>query len=292
MKKFVILKPNCHELANHLWNYLSIYAYGLETNTPVQNPSFFEWHTYFSLIQKESLLTKIFSSVPALGSVWRAAGALYGSFLVRARASCVLLTLSLITYLPPTTRSTVKPSTCDTTYFIGWLFRNPLGLGRHRNRLVTAFIPKESVLSEIANALAPFSGKHLIGIHLRQKPFKGFEDEPFTVPAARVRAIVDEYVREKKLDTKDVALIIVSDEEINLDVCKGYAARQSHGDTVTNLFLLSRCSVVIGTNSSFSNLAAWFGNVPHIVESHEPLDWEYYKDATTYFDNTYATFAF
>lgn len=216
---------------------------------------------------------------------------LYGSFLVRARASCVLLTLSSFVYLPPTLRSSIKPSTCDTTYFIGWLFRNPLGLERYRDKLITAFAPKENVLNTLKKILSPFSGKQLIGIHLRQKPFKGFEDEHFIVPAVRVRTLVDEYVREKKLDTGDVALVIISDVEINPDTFKSYATHRSRGDTVSNLFLLSQCSVVIGTNSSFSNLAAWFGNVPHIVESHEPLDWEYYRNAMTYFDNKYATFA-
>src|SRR3989344_30501 len=260
-KKYIIIKPNCRELANHLWNYISIYAYGLETGAPVYNPSFFEWHRYFNLSGGKLRIPKIFLS-------------LYGSYLVRMRASCVLLTISEVTYLPPTRPLVVRKSPCDTTYFIGWLFRNPLGLEKYRSEIVSAFAPKKHILKKIEDALAPFRGKKLIGIHLRQQPYKGFEDGSFLVPPARVRAIVDEYLREQKLTIEDVELITVSDEY-----------------DVTNLFLLSRCSVVIGTNSTFSNLAAWFGNIPHIVTTNDPVNWEYYRDKATYFENKYATFA-
>jgi len=164
---------------------------------------------------------------------------------------------------------------CDTTYFIGWLFRNPVGLERYRNEIVSAFLPKKKILKKIENVLATLRGKRLIGIHLRQQPYKGFDDGSFLVSPARVRAIVDEYLHEKKLDAKEVAFVTVSDKY-----------------DVTNLFLLSKCSVVIGSNSTFSNLAAWFGDVPHIVQSNEPVDWEYYRKVTTYFENKYATFAF
>lgn len=291
MKKFIIIQPNCRELANHLWNYLSVYAYGLETGTPVQNPSFVEWHLYFDLVKNEPVMTRMFSYFPALARVWRAFLDLYGSYLIRVRQSCVMLTLSAITYLPPT-RLMTNTAVCDATYFIGWLFRNPLGLERYRDKLVTAFTPREPILKKMGCMLAPFSGKHLIGIQLRQKSFNGFKDEHFIVSPARIRIIVDEYLREKKLSAKDVALFIVSDEDVHPSVFEGFTTRVHCGNTVPNLFMLAKCNVVIGTNSTTSNLAAWFGNIPHIVESNKPMDWDYYRNEETYFENKYATFAF
>lgn len=250
MKKYVILKPNCRELANHMWNYISIYAYGIETGARVYNPSF-----------SASFIVKIFLS-------------LYGSFLVRMRSACTLLTISEVMYLPPTKPLVASKNQCDTTYFIGWLFRNPLGLEKYRDEIVSAFQPKESVLKKIEKTLSPLKEKRLIGVHLRQQSYPGFEDGSFLVSPARVRRIVDEYLREKKLNAEEVALVTVSDKY-----------------DMTNLFLLSKCSVIIGTNSTFSNLAAWFGNVPHIVTTNEPIDWEYYRNRQAYFENKYATFA-
>ena len=50
--------------------------------------------------------------------------------------------------------------------------------------------------------------------------------------------------------------------------------------------------MVIGTNSTFGNVAAWLGDVPHVVTINEPIDWQYYRGKTAYFENKYATFAF
>lgn len=260
MKTYRIVKPNCKELANHLWNYLSIYAYSLETGARVQNPAFFEWHRYFNLNAGRVRIGKTLLS-------------LYGSYLIRARARCVRLTLGITTYLPPT-KPLAGYDECETTYFVGWHFRNPVGLEKYRDTLTATFTPRDAVLKQIDDTLAPLRGKKLIGVHLRQQPYKGFPDGRFLVPPTRVHHIVDEYLREKKLSAKEVALVTVTDN-----------------DNVTNLFLLSKCSVVIGTNSTFSNLAAWFGNIPHIVATDEPIDWEYYRNQQAYFENKYATFA-
>jgi hypothetical protein len=291
MRKYVIIKPNCRELANHLWNYVSIYAYGIETGARVHNPSFVEWHRYFNLHTTESFLTRMAARFPAFHGVWKTMGVLYGSYLIRACARCVRLTLGITMYLPPTRPIVTRGGACETTYFIGWHFRNPVGLERYRDALVSAFMPSESVLKEIENALASFRGKQLIGVHLRQRPYPGFEDGDFLVSPSRVRRIIDECLREKKWETKNVALVIVSDKDVDLTAFEGFTTHIRCGNDVPALFLLSKCRVVIGTNSTFANLAAWFGNVPHIVETNEPVDWEYYRDPTTYFENKYATLA-
>lgn len=291
MKKYVIIKPNCRELANHLWNYLSIYAYGMETGTRVFNPSFFEWHQYFNLNKKESFMTKTASLFPALKGLWGAINVLYGSYLIRARASCVRLTLGITLYLPPTRSLVTSGDVCETMYFIGWHFRNPAGLEQHRDALIAAFMPKERVLKKIEDALAPLKGKRLIGVHLRQQPYNGFPDGDFLIPVSRVRRIIDEYLREKNLNVKGVALVIVSDANIDPTAFEGFVTHVHCGNDAPSLFLLSRCSIVIGSNSTFSNLAAWFGNVPHLVTTNEPIDWGYYRNPATYFENKYATLA-
>lgn len=289
--KYLVIKPNCRELANHVWNYLSVYAYGLETKASVQNPSFIEWHRYFTLVQKELFLTRMIALLPLLHGIWKAACKLYGSYLIRFCARCVRLTLGITMYLPPTRQLLGPPQECATTYFIGWHFRNPVGLEKYRDTLTAAFKPRETVLKKIKDALAPLRGKRFIGVHLRQQPYRGFENGRFLVPPARVRRIIDEYLREKKLDANDVALVIVSDKHVNLAAFSGFTTHVQYGNDVSSLFLLSKCDAVIGTNSTFSNLAAWFGNIPHLVTTNEPMDWEYYREPTHYFENKYATFA-
>lgn len=272
MKTIIITKPGCRELANHLWNYISVYAYALEIGARVVNPSFSKWHQYFSL--ESSFLERF----------WNVFDTLYGSYVVRAHKECTLLAVNEIVHLPP-------KKACDTTYCIGWFFRNPLGLERYRSEIVSIFQPKKGILKKIADALAPLTGKKLIGVHLRQQPYKGFLAGDSLTSPERVRQIVDEYMHEKKLRTNEVALVIVSDKEVSLFSFAGFTTHISRADEVTNLFLLSKCSVVIGTNSTSSNLSAWFGNIPHLVTTNEAMNWAYYRDKTTYFENKYATFA-
>ncbi len=264
MKRIVITKPGCRELANHLWNYISVYAYALETGARVVNPSFSKWHRYFSL--GNSFLERF----------WSLFDTLYGSYVVRAHKECTLLAVNEIVHLPP-------KKACDMTYCIGWFFRNPRGLERYRKEIVSAFTPKASVVKKIEVVLSPYAGTTLLGIRLRE--------EPFRVSPKRVRTVIDEYLREKGLDAKNVALIVVSDTPVDPTAFTGFTTHISTADEVTNLFLLSRCSVVIGTNSTFSNLSAWFGDAPHLVTTNEPIDWEYYRHKTAYFENKYATFA-
>lgn len=291
MKKLVIIKPNCREPANHLWNYLSIYAYGIETGARVCNPAFIAWHRYFTLDRSESFMMRTVARLPILHSAWRLLCALCGSYLVRVRASCVRLTLGIITYLPPTRPLIARDTGCETTYFIGWHFRNPAGLERHRDALCAAFTPRENICVEIEKILAPLRGKTLVGVHLRGRPFPGFANGDFLVSSIRVRRIVGEYLRGKKSDEANVALVVVSDTPVDPDVFRDLTTYISHNNDVTNLFLLSKCSVIIGANSTFANLAAWFGNVPHLVTTNEPIDWEYYRSRPSHFENKYATFA-
>lgn len=269
MRKLVIVEHRGKELANRLWNDMSMYAYGRETGARVVNMTFLE-HVRF----------------------WRALHALYARVVdIMTRRTCSIWTTGAPKLLPPTAPLPEKYKECDTLYFFGWLFRNPLGLARHREAIISAFAPSKRVQKKIDDIMAPMRNAHLrIGIHIKQKPFKGFENGEFLVSPQRVRAIVDEQVREKALNAKEVALIVVSDREIPSAIFEGYTAIHSTENEKTNLFLLSKCDVIIGFNSTFSNLSAWFGNVPHIVTTEEPIDWEYYRNKTDYFENKYATF--
>ncbi|MDP2655094.1 MAG: hypothetical protein Q8P17_00840 [bacterium] len=255
MKKIIIVEHRAKELANCLWNDLSITAFGMSTGVHVINTTLLE-HIRF----------------------WRYPHMFYARLVdVATRKTCGIWTTGTPKFLPPTALPPKKFETCNTLYFFGWLFRNPVGLERYRDKLLKLFGPHKRMRRIIDAILAPLTGRVLIGLHLKLEPFQGFENGEFLVSPARVQEVVDEYLFEHHLKREDVALIEVSD-------------RGEQKDDLIGLHLLSKCSVVIGDNSTFSNLAAWFGNVPHIVATDEPIDWAYYEDKKQYFENKYATF--
>lgn len=164
----------------------------------------------------------------------------------------------------------------QATYFFGWLFKDIGLMEKYRSRLVAnAF--SNRVRAHATARLAGSEGKTRIGIRHRTRRFKGFTHGEYLVPRERVDEIVSQYIEQQGLEWTQVALVEVLD-----DVAR---------DDMVGLCALSQCSVVIGDNSTFSNLAAWLGNVPHIVTMSDPVDWDYYKDKMHYFENKYATFS-
>lgn len=158
-------------------------------------------------------------------------------------------------YLPPTGDEYIPHRL--TLFFFGWMFRNPAGMEKYRKELLALFDP-----------IVPFAGKVHIGIHNRREPFPGFPGGEYLIGHERVQAIKQEYLAFAGVRAQD-AVFVVSDD----------------------VFELARCSVVLGDNSTASNLAAWLGNVAHVVMAQGLIDWEYYRGKNRYFENKYATFA-
>lgn len=256
MKTLVIAEHRAKELANCMWNDMSILSYGMEIKARVINMTFIEHHCFSRYLH---------------------------AFLARCvdvitRKTCSIWATGSPKFLPPTVAQMGRYGAYKQLFFFGWLFRNPAGLKKYRTELMAKFAPSMRVQRYVRTVLSAYPrNKMLVGIHMRQKPFKGFENEEFLISPMRVQEIVNEYLLEHHLKKEDIALIEVSD-------------LGEQKDDLTGLHLLSKCSVVIGTNSTFSNLAAWFGNVPHVVTTDEPIDWTYYRGKSTYFDNKYATF--
>lgn len=271
MKRLIIIKSGCKEFGNELLNHMSIYAYGLEIGAPVINHSVYGYP--FALL--------------------RVFHAIYARYIGHRHARCSLRAWRAPIFLPPTKPLLIEQN-CNTPYFFGWVFRNPVGIEKYRKEIIATFVPSKRVQENISHIISSFPTRRtLIGIHIRQKPFPGFSRDDFLVSVERVKQIVDEYVREKNLDAKkDVALMIVSDMPIPEEVFVEYTYRVEQGNKEDTLFLLSRCSTIIGTNTTFSNMAAWFGNIPHIVTTDEPVEWGYYRNRLVYFENKYATFAY
>jgi hypothetical protein len=261
-KRVIIVRRNCHEFGNILWSDMAIYAYAFMVNAKVWNLAVFE-------------------NGP-LAPFHTAIAAMLGRLSMSAQYK----------FLPPTVPLEGKFAERNTVFFFGWLFGNPEGLRRYRKELLKKFGPtvrEEAWMKKILARLP--ADRILIGVHMRLRPFRYFSDGEFLVPPARVRDIVDEQLRERKLTREQVALVLVADAPVP-NVFDGFITHSVQGNARANFLLLSKCSVVIGTNTTFSNLAAWFGDVSHIVTTEHPIDWAYYSNKQRYFENKYATFAF
>lgn len=303
MKKLVILKHGGGELANQLWNYVSIYAYALEKGITVQNPSFFEYHPYFRFIDHEIATTKIFSfwfrdfsgrRSSLRNRFWRFIYALYSKMVASLHPSSLVSSENVKSeraYLPPTKEMEFPNK--ETLYFLGWLFRNPTGLAKWRNSLIGAFAPNESILNRADMLIESLrkTSETVIGLHIRQGDYKIFKDGRYLISQSRVRQIVDEFLSLRDIDPNKATILITSDGPIDQDVFKGLNICISKENAVTDLFLLSKTDAILSSDSSFGAFASWYGNIPHVVMTSDPIDWSYYNEKTAYFENKYATLA-
>ncbi len=300
--KIIILRHGGGELANQLWNYVSIYAYGLDQNIEVRNPSFFEYHSYFKLLQYEGVITHFFSfwfknfsgrRTSLRARFWRCAYSIYSHTLQSLTKSSVVSSENqnrTVTYLPPTSTSEFLKNK-KRIYFIGWLFRNPIGINTFRERLIESFTPNKIIEKKVYGIISHLRQKyeHVIGIHIRQHDYKTFKGGFYFINQDRVKKIIDEYTKENNLDATTTLFLITSDGKIDESIFKDLNIYISKENAVTDLFLLSKTDAIIGSDSSFGAFASWYGNIPHIVMNQSYLDWEYYRDKKRYFENKYST---
>lgn len=256
------MRHNCHEFANKLWSDMAIYSYALTAKANVWDLARFETGLLAPLHKAAAILVR------------------------RANASAQYVAL------PPTAPLEGKFANKKNLYFFGWLYKNPTGFNLYRKELVAKFGPTKHEDTRINKILTKLPPKRItIGVCLRLEPYLYFPDGEFLVPPERVRNVLEEYLSERKLDFNQVAIVLVADKLVPPHIFKDFIVYEVENYERTNLFLLSKCSVIIGPNMSFCTLAAWFGNVAHIVATKNPIDWEYYRNKLQYFENKYATFA-
>ncbi len=301
MKKIIILKHGGGELANQLWNYASIYAYGLESGRKVENPSFFEYHHSFNFLKHENGLTRFFSSPFSQSSgrrgnrknvFWRTVYLSYVRIIEILFKNSIISSeneRSQVTYLPPTSMLPVLTQ-IERGYYLGWLFRNPVGLKKFRREIISAFAPNGKIENRVSEIIMPLRQKYekIIGIHIRQADYKIFKGGAYFVSQTRAMEIISEYVRKNSIDSKRILFLVTSDGPIDVNVFCDLNVYISKENAITDLFLLSATDLIIGSDSSFGAFAGWYGNIPHLVMENGPIDWTYYADKKEYFENKYS----
>jgi hypothetical protein len=302
MKKITIIKHNDGELANQLWNYISIYAYSLETGAKVENPSFFEYHNHFNLLKKESAVTKFFSywfrGTPHRRAhwkhrLWRKIYKVYVHIVQAFERKNIISSESSdggATYLPPTADLPALKGK-NRIYFAGWLFRNPAGLRKWRRELIPQFTPASPVEKRVTDIAISLREKYqrVIGVHIRQADYKVFKGGTYFMSQEKVRSILNEYISKNSFTINTTLFLMTSDGSMDPEAFKGLNVYISKEDAVTDLFLLSSTDAIIGSDSSFGAFASWYGNIPHITMKNGPMDWDYYADKREFFENKYLT---
>ncbi len=307
-KKIIVLNHNGGQLANQLWNYMSIYAYCLHKGFECRNYCFFEYGQYFSIPVSNTFIDFIFFrsfpiacrifSFEIAKKIWRKAYKISAKLIKMAHPISIIYSRttrdSLGTYLLPPSYASKKELHVleegnSSIYFDGWLFRNPKGIIDYRSEIIEHLKPRAQIRKGVREIMSPLRHQFalVIGIHIRQGDYKEFKGGRFFIEQQRVRQILNEYIQQFKVNKETTCFVVCSNGEIDFSCFNGLNMVKSGKNFIEDLFILASCDLIIGSDSTFGSFASYYGNIPHIVFKKEPIDWEYYQGQNGYFENKY-----
>ena len=301
-KKVVILD---HEgggrLANQLWSYISIYAYCLEQGYKCANPSFFPYKKYFNLPRKIDLIYISYRISKRVGhkiyGIYK--NAIKIMFPKKIINSGNALKFNGVFYLPPSNVKSehdkkeiekIESESYKKIYTTGWLFRNPIGIIKHRQKLIASFSPKKNTTDKIKKFIESLRADYneIIGIHIRQGDYKTFDQGQLFFEQKKIKKIMDDFLVAFNKDRRKVIFVICSDDDVDEAIFSGLNIKVNRGSTVEDLFILSATDLIIGSNSTFGAFASYYGDIPFII-FEKKINWDFYKNKREYFENKKCT---
>jgi len=303
----IILQHSGGELANQLWNYISIFAYAKERDLECYNPSFFEYAHYFKHVKSGSLFINSFFYLPFKNHDKRRGSKFTQFFRLTYKIYVLIIktiykrrlvstkhgTRESVNHLPPTQESKIinQLERTGDIYFDGWLFRNPKGIRKFHDDILKEFAPQKNISDRVQNIINPLRKEFqfVVGVHIRQGDYRTFKRGKYFVDQGRVREVLDEFLSVYKISSSKTVFFIASDGPIDNVFFKGLNTYVSGENAPVDMFTLSSTDVIIGSDSTFGDFASYYGNIPHIVCTREEIDWKYYLDKSEFFENKYST---
>ncbi len=272
MKTIIILKNNGGRLANQLWLYASIFAYCKESEYQCVNDSFLNYHKYFRF-SPSNFFTKTISKI----NNRKISSKIYNTY---AKLISTIVKNKTISdkdkeyFLPPES-NTDPAKNKNKLYLSGWLFRNPAGLKKYHSQIQKAFRPKEEYCKPGENLIDDLKQKykHIVGVHIRQGDYKTWNNGKYYFSNKEVADILNDYLSHTNQKDQTV-FIFCSDGKIDPNEFRNINYVLGPGTEITDLHTLSLTDLIIGSNSTYNQWAAYYGSVPRKTFSRDKINWE------------------
>ncbi len=281
-KQIVILRHNGGQLGNQLLLFISIYAYCLEKGYECKNYAFYEYNKYFNFYEL-NIFIRFFAFISSLNFykshvITYIFYKLWTNFVPFISNGKILREDRDKTFcLPPTQIKDklhlkiikdLEESTQKRFYINGWNFRNPSGLTKYYDQIITIFKPKKEIILRVDNFIQKIKADNfLIGVHIRQGEYKSknFMGGKWYYNELEVADILKTYLKRECKKNKKALFILCSDGPIDLSFFSGLNVKLGIGSMMEDLITLSMCNKIIGSNSTFGSFAAYFGKIPFFI---------------------------
>jgi hypothetical protein len=321
MKKVIILEHGGGELSNQLWNFISIYAYCCERGYKCENYSFFEYVPWFGVRPKNLIVRLLFflpfRILGWLGGYQTMAASLafrvlkrVVRFVYRLYARLVKLRWFRATVssgsgvirldLPVADNVLDKVLTKHrTVYCSGWLFRNSTGVIKYRQAIKDYLRPRPEYLQDAQKFIKNLKQQyqHVIGVHIRQRNswdtgltieqdlaiWDDYNAKPYFYEThfGFIADFLKSYARVFHKDLSSTCFVVCSNKSVKPNSFPGLNWVFCGKNLVQDILTLASCDGLVGSDSTLSAFASWWGNLPLVPIQKQP-DWDYYSGRTGY----------
>lgn len=291
MKKTVLIfEHKGGRLGNQLWNYASVLAYCLERGYRCKNITFKEYAEIFDTSHAGKVIDTLLKYLP--GRIASKIIAMNSRHIKAKYAEQILTSGNSIGadtqtpfYLPPSKNgntdqnmslANAESSSSPYIYLSGWLFRNPTGMMKYQREISAYFKPNKHIHKKVASTINNLRTRyeHVIGVHIRKKDYKEYWGGRFYFTETEIRPMLDDYIAKSGIDRSKTVFVICSDEHLDTSAFNGLNIYLNSGSIGEDLFILSSCDSMIGSDSTFGAISAYLGNIPIVFFSKETIDWK------------------
>ncbi len=294
--KLFTLGRRCGQLGNRLVIFANLIALAEEQGHRVIN---FTFHSYYDLFEKtrDNLYCEYpapkkkhwLDTIPGVGAAIRKTRIFYHA----TRYGCLLnewlpvfgnaVTLRQlrdrrITLLDgPEVQGKIRPA--RTVFVYGWWFRAPGLVKKHGDKIREYFRPiekYETASRETVDRLRR-DADIVIGVHVRHRDNRTWRGGKFFFPTERYAAWMREMV--PQFPGRKVAFLVCSDEPRSLDEFPGLTVGFGSKSAATDLHSFARCDYILGTKSTFTQWASFYGEKPllQVADKNEKATLENFR---------------
>jgi hypothetical protein len=177
----------------------------------------------------------------------------------------------------PEYQEKIRPARIVFVY--GWWLRTPGLVKKHGEKIRAFFRPVERFEKASRNAIEPLQREAdiVIGVHIRQGDYRGWFDGKYFFPVARYAAWMHETAAQ--FPERKVAFFVCSDEPRSLGEFPGLTVGLGTDSPVSDVYALARCDYILGTKSTFSQWASFYGGKPllQVCGTGEPVKLENFR---------------
>jgi hypothetical protein len=160
----------------------------------------------------------------------------------------------------PECQEKIRPA--KIVFVRGWWLRAPGLVQKHGDKIRAYFRPAEPCETAVSMAIEPLrrSADVVVGVHIRHGDYRGWQGGKYFFPASRYAAWMQELAAQ--FPNRTVAFFVCSDEPRQAGEFPGLTVGFGAGSAVGDIYALARCDYILGTKSTFTQWASFYGEKP------------------------------